>query len=320
MAKGNVGERTDSGATATASAQVRTTVCVVTTDDSVVHALAALLGEDRYQLTAVRHPSSLGGHLLDRRTDAVLFDLRLSAGLQAAVSQHVGGVPKRPIIPLVGLCSAGLSARARLSALQDGLWDVIELPAGSAELVAKLGRWVSLKRDIDGLRSSSLLDVETGHYTSQGIKRRLRELTALAQRTNDSLSCIVFGPDRLADGKSVNTEAVLEAGREFSLALHHKTRNSDVIGRLEPVKFLVLAPNTPAPGAVRLAERFTSFSLSRLVAGDAAVTFSAGVAGVEGRNGQVQACPELLLSAAERALNQARSAGAAQVAAAWGNV
>ena len=42
--------------------------------------------------------------------------------------------------------------------------------------------------------------------------------------------------------------------------------------------------------------------------------------GVEGKNGQVQTSPELLMNAADRALNQARTAGAAQVAAAWGNV
>jgi hypothetical protein len=45
---------------------------------------------------------------------------------------------------------------------------------------------------------------------------------------------------------------------------------------------------------------------------------SAGIAGIEGKNGQVQACPDLLLAAASRALNTARAAGTAQVAAAWG--
>jgi GGDEF domain-containing protein len=282
--------------------------------------LATLLREDRYQLTSHQRTESLTSCLMDRRTDAVLIDLRLPANRLVDLGRLIRDVPKRPTIPLIGVCDAELSVQTRLRALKDGLWDVIELPVASAELVAKLGTWVLLKRDVDGLQSSSLLDVETGHYTSQGIKRRLRELAALTQRTDDALSCVVFGPDRVSDGSSLTSETLLEAGREFSLALHHRTRNSDVVGRLEPVKFLILAPNTPAPGAVRLAERFTSFSLSRLVAGEMAVTFSAGIAGVEGRNGQVQACPELLLAAAERALNQARTAGAAQVAAAWGNV
>ncbi|HSG81831.1 MAG TPA: hypothetical protein VLC48_06265, partial [Gemmatimonadota bacterium] len=98
------------------------------------------------------------------------------------------------------------------------------------------------------------------------------------------------------------------------------TRNSDVVGRLEPLKYMVLAPHTPPNGAIRMADRFTSLSLARQMNGELDVSFSAGVAGVDGRNGQVQACPELLMAAANRALNQARAAGVAQVAAAWGPV
>ncbi len=71
-------------------------------------------------------------------------------------------------------------------------------------------------------------------------------------------------------------------------------------------------------GGMKLAERFTSLSWSWRVDGEYAVTFSAGVAGTDGRNGQVQACPELLLAAAVRALNGARAAGFAQVHSAWG--
>ena len=295
-------------------------VTVFTTDEALLRSLSNLLGEDQYQLTGGRPPGSLAGFLLDRRTDAILLDLRLPARARAEAGRQIREVPSRPTVPIVGVCDAETPYEVRLTALEDGFWDVLELPDSSSELVAKLGTWILLKRDVDGLQVTSLLDAETGHYTSQGIKRRLRELAALTQRIDKALSCVVFGADRTSDTEKLSADVLLETGKEFSLALHHKTRNSDVVGRLEALKFLVLAPDTPPPGAVRLAERFTTFSLSRLVAGDLPVTFSAGVAGVEGRNGQVQASPELLLNAANRALNQARTAGAAQVAAAWGNV
>jgi GGDEF domain-containing protein len=150
------------------------------------------------------------------------------------------------------------------------------------------------------------------------MKRRLREVAALAHRTNDALSCVVFGADPLPPGALLSDQELLAAGRRFSLALHHHTRKSDVIGRLEALKFMVLAPHTPPAGGAKLAERFTSLSLSRRVDGDFPATFSAGVAGVYGQNGQVQACPELLLVAANRALREARAAGTAQVAVTWG--
>jgi GGDEF domain-containing protein len=210
-----------------------------------------------------------------------------------------------------------MSYESRLVAFEDGFWDVFEFPVDSGELVAKLGTWIWLKRDVDGMQSGLLVDVETGHYTSLGMKRRLRELAALAQRVNDPLSCVLFASDQTLNGTDDGAAAMLEAGRKFSIALHHSTRNSDIVGHLEPLKFMVLAPHTAPRGAVRLAERFTALGVSRHREGDSPVTFSAGVAGIEGRNGQVQACPELLLAAASRALNQARVAGPAQVAAAW---
>ncbi len=293
-------------------------VAVFTTDEALLKSLASLLNGNRYRLTARRRTESLAAFLADRRTDAVLLDLRLPVSTRIDIGRQIREMSRKPSVPIIGVCDAATSFDARLAALQDGFWDVLELPSAAAELEAKLATWVWLKRDVDGLHSGALLDSETGHYTSQGMKRRLRELTALAQRTGAALSCVVFGPDREPASLSVSAEALMDVGRKFSLALHHRTRNCDVVGRLESLKFIVLAPNTPSAGAIKLAERFTSLSLSRRVDGDFPLTFSAGVAGVDGRNGQVHACPELLLVAANRALNEARSAGTAQVAVAWG--
>ena len=319
MITGKVQERMPETAR-TASHAGPARVTVFTTDEGLLRSLATLLEEDSYQVSGGRPPESLASFLLDRRTDAILLDIRLPIQERADAGKQIQAIPKRPTVPIIGLCDAETPHDGRLSALEDGFWDVLELPGESSELVAKLANWIVMKRDVDGLQITSLLDAETGHYSSQGIRRRLRELAALTQRTDSALSCVVFGADRSVDSEGMSGNTLVEAGREFSLALHHRTRNSDIIGRLEALKFLVLAPHTGPSGAVRLAERFTTFSLSRLVAGDLSLTFSAGVAGVEGRNGQVQTSPELLLNAADRALSQARNAGAAQVAAAWGNV
>jgi GGDEF domain-containing protein len=319
MIIGKVQERSSRPA-GTASHDGPAKVTVFTTDETLLRTLSTLLGEDSYQVSGGRPPESLASFLLDRRTDAILLDIRLPTRERAEAGLQVRGIPTRPTVPIIGVCDAETPYDARLAALKDGFWDVLELPGQSGELAVKVANWIVMKRDVDGLQITSMLDAETGHYSSQGIKRRLRELAALTQRTNSALSCVVFGADRAADTESISNDARAVAGREFSLVLHHRTRNSDVIGRLEALKFLVLAPHTGPSGAARLAERFTTFSLSRLVAGDMPLTFSAGVAGVEGRNGQVQTSPELLLNAADRALNQARTAGAAQVAAAWGNV
>ena len=320
MAMGRVQARFPLDAAAPAPAHGPAAVTLFSTDESLIRSLEALLRGDRYRLSARPRPASLAGFLADRRVDALLIDLRLPVSVRLEIGRELRMMSRRPAVPIVGVCDSTMSYETRLAAYEDGFWDVFEFPIDSGVLVAKLGTWTWLKRDVDGMQSGLLVDVETGHYTSAGMKRRLRELAALAQRLDDPLSCVIFASDQALDGADAAAMPVLDSGRKFSLALHHGTRNSDIVGRLEPMKFMVLAPHTPPAGAVRLAERFSSLSLSRQVDGDLAVTFSAGVAGVEGRNGQVQASPELLLAAASRALTQARSAGAAQVAAAWGMI
>ncbi len=294
------------------------TVMIYTGDELLLESLTTILPPERYHLSSRRRPDSLSDFLNDRRSDAVLLDLGLPVRSRIDVGRQLRNIRNKPTIPIIGLCGQDTSYEARVGALGDGFWDVVEIPVASSELVAKLSNWVCIKRDMDELQSGMLIDLDTGHYSSQGMKRRLREVAALAHRSNDALCCVVFGADQLPAGSELSDDELLAAGRNFSLALHHQTRNSDVIGRLEALKFMVLAPHTPPVGGAKLAERFTSLSLSRRVDGEFPVTFSAGVAGVYGQNGQVQACPELLLVASNRALREARTSGTAQVAVAWG--
>lgn len=311
-----VQEATPQSGVAVAATSGPAAVTMFTTDEALLRSVALLLRGERYRLTGRRQPQSLAGLLSDRRMDVVLVDLRWPTGGPFDLGPW-SRVRREPTIPILGICGSETPRAARLAALAEGLWDVVELPLEAAELDAKLETWIWLKRSIDGLRSAVLLDVESGHYSSQGMRRRLRELSALAQRTGDSLSCILFGADPLPPGMELTSTAVMNSSRVFSLALHHQTRNSDVVGRLEPLKFMVLAPNTPPVGAVQLAGRVTSLLLSRRVDGRIPTTFSAGVAGVDSHNGQVQAIPELLFAASSRALNEARASGTAQVSVAW---
>jgi GGDEF domain-containing protein len=188
---------------------------------------------------------------------------------------------------------------------------------GKSELVVSGADWLWLNEGRDGLRSSSLVDSETGLHTALGIERRLKELAELSQRNDEPFTCVLFGADPVAAGRHVTTEVLLAAAARFGERLRGQTRRTDVVGRLEPLKYVVLAPRTPPFGGLRLAERFTSASVSWFLAGESPVTFGAGVAGVEGRGGNLEARPDLLVAAARRALADARMAGEAQIAAAW---
>lgn len=288
-------------------------VVLLTRDDWLARPVAALLNRDRYRLTVLKEPRELLNEFLHGRTDAVLVDLSVISESGTDIGAVLWEVPRDPAIPVIGIGGQSMSRSSRLDALNAGVWDVIQFPLPPAELLAKLDTYIWLKRHVDEMSAGVLLDVETSHYSMRGIKRRMRELVALASRAEEPLSCVVLGADPRPEDGPLGPRTMERVGREFSLALHHQTRSSDVVGRLEPLTFAVLAPKTSPEGAARLAERLTSWSISRHVSGDLPVTFSAGVAGTSGQNAQVYAQPELLLATAHRALNAARAKGAGQV-------
>lgn len=293
------------------------TVLVLGHSQSLLGWVTALLEERYYKVVACPWPASMGSLLLEMNPEAVVIDLDGTSGVGSDLHNLIHDIPRDPVIPVIGLSSRRTSRGDRLEAIGAGLWDVLEVPLKAAELVAKLHMWIWMMRDVDEMKSGVLIDVESGHYSFTGMMRRLREQAALARRYEEALSCVVFGSDPVPEG--ANADGMELVGMEFSAALHELTRDSDVVGRLEPLKFAVLAPQTPPTGACKLAERITSWSLSRSLGGQP-MTFSAGVAGVDqddARNSSVLERPELLIVGARRAVNAARASGTAQVAVAW---
>ncbi len=291
-------------------------IAVLTADVSVLTYISTILNGPAYRITERRHARALSDLVSDHRTDAVILDLSLPVNQKTDLNGLMRGGRRDRTIPIIGICTRDVSRAARLGAMGIGVWDVIEIPVAVDELLTKLENWVSLKRSFDQVRSGILVDVETGHYSAAGIKRRFKELAAMAKRSGQPLSCVLFGIDRMVEGARISPLEVEKAARNFARFLRERTRNSDVVGRVEPLKFMVLAPDTPPEGAMTLAERFTSWSVSRRMQGVMPITFSAGVAGVDGQGDQLDGQPELLLVAASRALNGARESAAAQVAVA----
>ena len=291
-------------------------VAVISANGALQATVATLFAGGSYQLTEHENARCLDRLLGEGRVDAVLLDLKVPVRQSTDVAALLRNKQCDPAIPVVGVCDKGVSRYARLRAMEAGLWDVVEVPDAADELIVKLDNWISLKRSLERMRSEALVDVDTGAYSASGLKRRLTELAALAHRSGEDLSCVLFSVDSLFEAISIAPAQLESVGIEFAEALTERTRGSDVVARVEMLKFVVLAPYTPASGAVRLAERFTSWSVSRHVQGVMPVTFGAGVASQKGKNEKLVREPESLLLSASRALSRARAAGAAQVAVA----
>src|SRR6266571_1713775 len=110
-------------------------------------------------------------------------------------------------------------------------------------LMLKPQTYVQAKRNIDAALADGPIDPATGLHSRTGLARRARELGALMARTHGALACVVFAVD--ADPADVSAAAQLA----------QLARVSDVVGKLGPREFAVIAPATDHVGALQLARR-----------------------------------------------------------------
>ena len=142
----------------------------------------------------------------------------------------------------------------RIEALRAGAWECIGPSTDGVELTLKLSAHMRAKLDADRSRAQGLLDPATGLYNRQGMARRVQELGSHAFREHGSLACVVLALD--LDHDAVATGDLAAAAILKSVqALKSAGRLSDVLGRLGPTEFAVIAPSTGPQGALRLAER-----------------------------------------------------------------
>jgi GGDEF domain-containing protein len=136
-----------------------------------------------------------------------------------------------------------------LAALEAGVWHVSVKPLDIDELMLRVRIYVSARRDANRASTASLVDVETGLYNAAGLARRSRELSSEAARRRTDLAIVAIGAD--IGAASLPADAALMYGE----ILRNTGRPYDVIGRLGPTEFVVLAPATGSSGAARFARR-----------------------------------------------------------------
>lgn len=185
--------------------------------------------------------------------DAVFVDSLLPDldGLELC-RQLKAGTEFSPAAPLILYRSGPVTREERIAALEAGAWDVLSLPFDAQELLLRLDRYILAKREMDRMRESDLTDPGTGLYSWHGVVRRVREMGAAAARFHRPLACIVITPEDLTGSEPSDAD---ELTRVIAAQLQSLTRGSDVLGRIGPMEFVVIAPDTTAEGAQILASR-----------------------------------------------------------------
>jgi diguanylate cyclase (GGDEF)-like protein len=193
------------------------------------------------------------------RPDVVILDAQMPDMHGFDVCRVLRADPRLKATPII-ITTSGPSGRGqRLEAYQAGAWEFLGQPLDGAALLLKLQTFLDAKLESDRLREESLLDPQTGLYNMRGLSRRAREVAAEALRRHDPLACLVFAPE-LGDGNG--TDPIGESAEELERVsdrmgdvFRQASRSSDIVGRLGPAEFAVIAPGTGGEGAVRLAER-----------------------------------------------------------------
>ena len=193
-------------------------------------------------------------------------------------------------VPIV-LTTAGSAGRARqVEALDAGAWDFWPQPFDGPLLLLKVRTFLRARAETQAASAEALIDRGTGLYSRQGLAQRVAELSAQARRRQEQLSCLVLSVGSLELSEAVRSAQ--ELGGTVGRAIRTVVRASDVVGRVSPVDFVVVAAGLPAESAGHLVERFTRAIASLRPADAPAVVLRAGVANLE--EGTAESLDDLL--------------------------
>lgn len=212
-----------------------------------------------------------------------------------------------------------------ISGLSAGADDYLTKPAHHAELVARLKTGIrilnlekSLKDAMTEIQVMSITDPLTGIYNRGYINQRLPEEILRSRRYCRDFSMILCDIDHF---KKVNDtyghlagDTVLQC---FAGTLSGTIRQQvDWVGRYGGEEFLIIAPETPLPNAICMAERLRKCIATQtiLICDESiCITASFGVTGFLSGNIPDSITPEALLQTADSLLYKAKKNGRNQV-------
>lgn len=222
--------------------------------------LESILGPHGYAVLRAYTGRQAVERSLGSNPDLILLDFDLPDLNGVDVCRELRGNTRiNRATPIVVMGSGQASRQRRLDALRAGAWDYIGATLDAEELPLRVQALVTAKREVDRVREESLMDELTGLYNLRGLAQRAREVGSQALRRQEALACLVIAPLG-ADADDAST-ATLE---QLAKVLVKSGRTSDIIGKLGPGEFAIVAQGTSPEGAQRLAERLADAAESSL--------------------------------------------------------
>ncbi|MBA2281954.1 MAG: diguanylate cyclase [Actinomycetota bacterium] len=228
---------------------IRTVVCDQLQDEGY-EIVEAVDGESALRLCSAERP------------DAILLDIEMPGLDGHEVLVQLKADDELSSIPVVFL-TGRTGTDDMVAGLRAGAHDYLRKPFEPAELLARVGGAVRIKRLQDELQlrneqldKLSRVDGLTGLHNRRHMDEQLEKELSTGVRHGQPLAVLLLDIDRF---KLVNDVEGHPAGdrvlQEFAARVLSVVRVGDVVGRWGGEEFVVIAPHTDRPGALRLAER-----------------------------------------------------------------
>ena len=230
-------------------------VLVVSDCDLTARALGSVLASQGYVVDRARTGDRALAAMRAGRPSAVIVDAMMTGVPGVEVCRALrADAPSAGTTPVILVNGDGVRRSDRLAAYGAGAWEVCPRPLDGELLLLKLQTFVQAQRLHDRARASAFIDGETGIYSLAGLMARARELQALAARRREPLACVAFLVEPRA-GLLPALDVGTPSARDIARTARARLRASDLLGRTGRMEFAVLAPETDADGAQRLAAR-----------------------------------------------------------------
>lgn len=279
-------------------------IMIVDADENRADLCRAILHEVGMEVSVVNDPANLVSDLGDFNPELLLIALKLPMCGGDEIAQVVHQIPSYVSLPVVFL-SEHWNLDRQIGLMNVGGDALLPLPLQASQLVATVIARVERYRTLSGLMQHDSL---TGLLNHSRLQQYLEIEALRAIRQNHPLAFAMIDLDHF---KSVNDQFGHPVGdrilKNLARFLRQQLRKSDIVGRYGGEEFAIILTDTDGPSALAVLEKLCAdFSRLEHEIDDAslAVTFSAGVASMNGR----RSARELVL-AADRALYAAKRAG-----------
>jgi two-component system cell cycle response regulator len=246
------------------------------------------------------------------RPDAILLDIEMPGLDGHEVLARLKADSEVSDIPVVFL-TGRTSTDDMVAGLRAGAHDYLKKPFEPAELLARIGGAVRIKRLQDELRvrneqldQLSRVDGLTGLHNRRHLDEELVKEGNTARRHQQPLAVLMLDIDYFKD---VNDREGHPAGdrvlQEFATRLKATVRSGTIVGRWGGEEFLVIAPQTDSGDARILGERIRQAIANQPVdVGDHSIPITVSIGGSVG-----VLPPAELVARADTALYRSKDAG-----------